>query len=94
MGNLPRPKDGVSRFQTMPLSADLHQILTFNHIEPLVLIVVQMPRRAALLLVAMLHDEETALAILSGHFEGRRTGGNGTTLTKPVLPRRHQNPVW
>src|SRR5437879_5719532 len=93
MRNLSRSKDGVSRFQTPPPRADLHEIVALNHVEPLVFVVVQMARGTAFLLVAMFHHEESALAVLCRHLEGGCTGGNWANSCKPVLTRRDEGPA-
>jgi len=47
----------------------------------------------AFFLVAMLHHEEPALAVLCGNFESGRPCGNWTNFSKPVLARRYESPA-
>jgi hypothetical protein len=67
--HFPRCQEGIAGSQPEALESDLDDVLALNGIEPLSLRVVQMTMRAALLSIGMLHDEETAVGVLSCHFE-------------------------
>lgn len=58
------PENGITGFHLETLGADFGNVFTFDDVEPFILIVVQMARGATLLATGMLHDKETAAAIL------------------------------
>src|ERR1700687_208483 len=82
---LSRAETGIARVQPETLAPDFNDVFSFNGVPPLVLIVVQMARRAALLPVRMLHDKETTAAVLRRDLEIGRADTEGAVFAKSVL---------
>jgi len=60
MRHLAGSENRITRLQPKSFVPDLRDVIPFDHIEPLILIVVQVARNTALFPVAMFHREETA----------------------------------
>lgn len=94
MGDLSWGEVRVAGAHDEALAADLGNELAGDHIEPFVLPVVNMARRAALAHVGVLKDEELAAGVLGGELggEGELSSDAGAVLGAAV-PLRHQSPM-
>jgi hypothetical protein len=79
MGDLARRKQRIAGFESEPFLSYLDNELAFNGVEPLVLIVMQVPRGAALFPERVLEDEQ-AVAVVRAHLEV-----NGADAQPPML---------
>jgi hypothetical protein len=71
---LPAGEDGVALVQGEPLVADLNEKLTFKHVEPLVLVQMQMARGTAFVMGRLLDGEEIPSCVVCDHL--KRHGGD------------------
>jgi hypothetical protein len=87
MGHLAWRKQRIARSQSIPLFSHLDYELTFNSVEPFILVIMQVSRRAALLSESVLDNEETA-AVLLGHLEGNRANAKPPLFAESVFACR------
>src|SRR5438552_1711988 len=66
-------QDGIASLQPHLFLSQLNENFAFDHIEPLVLIMMQVPGRTALSQVAVFDHEQPAFGILRGNFEFDRS---------------------
>jgi hypothetical protein len=67
---------------------NLDEKLTFEHVEPLILVVMQVPRWAAPSVKCVFEDQEAA-TIVWDHLEGNGAYAQSPVLTKSVFTRRN-----
>ena len=91
MRHAPRTKNGITGLQLKTLRANLGNVVSFENIKPLILIVVQMAWWTALLVTLMLHDKESATAIFRQYFEHCCAQADVMTLAEPVLATGNAN---
>ncbi len=84
---LARSQQRIARSQPELLLADFEDKLTFNHMEPLVLVVVQVSRRATLGTESVFENKQTA-TIPGGKSEGDRANAKSAMLSKAVFACR------
>ena len=71
--------------QVQPLLAELKGHLSLHHVEPLVLIQVQMQGRSTRQQMRMLRNEEPAAGFAGGHFDGKGARGHPEGMAEAVL---------
>src|SRR5215203_1750435 len=87
--HLPRREDGISRAELVALVADLDHIRALDDVEPLFLLVVQVPRWAALVDVDELTYGEAAVRIQGRNLDVDHPGAEHLALTpKSIRPGR------
>src|SRR5829696_6004672 len=87
--HLPRSEDGISWAQLVAHVADLDHVLSLDDVEPLFLLVVQVPRRSALFDVDSLGDAEAAVCIQGRSLDVDHPGAEHLALApKPIRPGR------
>src|SRR5215469_1912684 len=64
VGDFTRTEDGIAGFELEALGADLRDVFTFDNVEPLILVVMQMTRGAALLTAGVFDDEQRAATVI------------------------------
>ncbi len=74
-----------SRMQVQSLLAYLKSHLAFHHVEPLVLIEVQVQRRTAGKQMRMLHNEKAAAGFARGDLDGKRARGHPERMPEAVF---------
>src|SRR5689334_17205020 len=93
MRHLTRCEYRIARFEAEPLMPDLEQELAFQGVEPLVLVVMQVARRAALRVERVLKDKEAAGA-LPGHLEGNGANAESPRFTEEVCACSDRDDRW
>jgi len=89
MRHLPRREYGISGAQLVALVADLDHIRALDDIEPLVLLVVQVPRWAALVDIDELTDGEAAVSVQGRNLDVDHPGAEHLALPpKPISTGR------
>src|SRR5215217_6725660 len=81
--HLPRSEHGISRAQLVALLADVDDVLALDDVEPLVLLVVQVPTRPAFLDVDDLGDAEAAVSVQGGNLGVDHPGAEHLALVAP-----------
>jgi hypothetical protein len=71
--------------QVQPLLAQLKGHLSLHHVEPFVLIQVQVQGRAARPQMRVLHNEQPAAGFIGSHFDGKGTRGHPERMAEAVL---------
>jgi hypothetical protein len=89
MSHLSRSEDRISRAKLVALLADLDYVLALDDVEPLLLLVVQVPRRSALLDVDELPHGQATVRVQGRNLEIDHPGAKDLALTpKPIRPGR------
>jgi hypothetical protein len=84
MRHLARRKQGITGLESQPFLSNLNDKIAFGRIEPLVLIVMQVPRRAAFCVKGIFQNEQPA-AILRDDLEVNGTDAEAALFTKSVF---------
>jgi len=90
VGHVSRREQRVTGVECETLVTHFHQELARDDVEPLVLVVVEMPRRATLRVESVLKHEE-AVAALPGHLELDRAHAQPARLAVAIGARRDTN---
>src|SRR5208282_5611034 len=71
----------------LPAVANLKDHLALYHVEPFILVKVEMKRWAPLHQVGVLDNEQTATCVARRHLEQNGAEAAAVSFSKPVLPR-------
>jgi hypothetical protein len=85
VGDIARCEDGVARVEGEALVADLGDELSFENVEPLILMEMEVARRAAFLAHGVFGGEEVAVAVLSEDLVGDGAVPDAARLAGAVL---------
>src|SRR5579863_2114283 len=83
--NFARCENGITGFQMEAVGADFQDVLSFDGVKPFIFVVVQVARRAALLVSGVLEEKESAAAVLRGDLEIRGADANAVVLAVAVF---------
>src|SRR5579883_271971 len=83
MWNPPRGQQGLARLETETLRANLELKLAFEHIEPFILLIMQVTGRTALRLERVLEDQRIA-RVRRDHFEGNAANTQAALFAKAI----------
>jgi hypothetical protein len=86
-------KQRVARSESEPFLSNLNDELAFNGVEPLVLVVMQVPSRTTLCVERVFENEETTM-VLRGHLEVNGADAKSPMLTKSVFACCNLDYVW
>jgi len=84
-----RTENGFAGFELHALVANLKGHFAFQNVKPLVLVEVQMQRRAARHKVAVLDDKEIPGRVGREHLEGERAEAHGVRRAEAVCASRN-----
>jgi hypothetical protein len=88
--HLARSEDGISGTKLVALLADLEHVLAVVHVEPLFLLVVQVPGRPALFDVDDLGDGEISVRVLGRNLDIDHPGAIHLSLaSEPIRTGRY-----
>ena len=77
------------------LRPGLEDVVSLDHVEPLIFVVVQVPRRPALLrMIVVLEKEKRPAAVLRRHLKIRSADSDAVMHSFPVLAVRHKRSLY
>src|SRR5690349_17263978 len=87
VGHLAWCEERIAWLESHPLLPNLDQKLAFQHVEPLVLVIMEVSGRAAFRVECVLKDEETAV-VVRDNLESNRADTKSPMLTISVVASR------